>query len=37
MSSLLKLRRGSTVAHSTFTGADGEVTFNTDTNAFGYA
>ncbi len=33
MSSLLKLRRGSTVAHETFTGADGEVTFNTDTNA----
>jgi len=33
MSSELKLRRGSTVAHSTFTGADGEVTFNTDTNA----
>ncbi len=32
MSSLLKLRRGSTVSHSTFTGADGEVTFNTDTN-----
>ena len=32
MSSLLKLRRGSTVAHETFTGADGEVTFNTDTN-----
>lgn len=33
MSSLLKLRRGSTVAHETFTGAEGEVTFNTDTNA----
>lgn len=33
MSSLLKLRRGSTIAHETFTGADGEVTFNTDTNA----
>ena len=33
MSSLLKLRRGSTVAHETFTGADGEITFNTDTNA----
>lgn len=33
MSSQLKLRRGSTVSHSTFTGADGEVTFNTDTNA----
>lgn len=33
MSSLLKLRRGSTVAHETFTGADGEVTLNTDTNA----
>ena len=30
MSSQLKLRRGSTVAHSTFTGADGEVTFDTD-------
>ena len=33
MSSLLKLRRGSTVSHAGFTGADGEVTFNTDTNA----
>ena len=33
MSSQLKLRRGSTAAHSTFTGADGEATFNTDTNA----
>jgi hypothetical protein len=32
MSSELKLRRGSTVAHSTFTGADGEVTFDTDKN-----
>lgn len=32
MSSLLKLRRGSTLSHETFTGADGEVTFNTDTN-----
>ncbi len=32
MSSLLKLRRGSTISHETFTGADGEVTFNTDTN-----
>lgn len=33
MSSLLKLRRGSTVSHAGFIGADGEVTFNTDTNA----
>ena len=32
MSSELKLRRGSTAAHSTFTGADGEVTFDTDKN-----
>jgi len=32
MSSLLKLRRGSTVSHAGFIGADGEVTFNTDTN-----
>ena len=31
--SQLKLRRGSTVSHAGFTGADGEVTFNTDTNA----
>lgn len=33
MSSLLKLRRGSTIAHETFTGAEGEVTFDTDKNA----
>ena len=33
MSSQLRLRRGSTTSHATFTGADGEVTFNTDTNA----
>ncbi len=33
MSSLLKLRRGSTIAHETFTGADGEITFDTDKNA----
>ena len=32
MSSELKLRRGSTAAHTTFTGADGEVTFDTDKN-----
>lgn len=32
MSSELKLRRGSTVAHTTFTGADGEVTLDTDKN-----
>jgi hypothetical protein len=32
MSSELKLRRGSTAAHSTFTGADGEVTLDTDKN-----
>ena len=33
MSSLLKLRRGSTLSHETFTGAEGEVTFDTDKNA----
>lgn len=33
MSSQLRLRRGSSVSHSTFTGVDGELTFNTDTNA----
>ena len=33
MSSQMQLRRGSTLAHSTFTGAAGETTFNTDTKA----
>ena len=32
MSSELKLRRGTTLQHSTFVGADSEITFNTDTN-----
>lgn len=31
MASVLKLRRGNSVSHSGFTGAQGEVTFNTDT------
>ncbi len=32
MASELKLRRGSTLAHTTCTGAEGEVTYDTDTN-----
>ena len=32
MSSLLKLRRGSALAHSTFTGSEGETTYVTDTH-----
>lgn len=32
MPSQLQLRRGSTFAHGSFIGADGEVTFDTDTN-----
>ena len=31
MASQLKLRRGSTIAHNSFTGASGELTMNTDT------
>jgi len=32
MSSLLKLRRGSALAHTTFTGSEGELTYTTDTH-----
>jgi len=32
MSSLLKLRRGSALAHTTFTGSEGETTYTTDTH-----
>lgn len=32
MASELRFRRGSTAGHAAFTGADGEVSFNTDTN-----
>ena len=32
MAKQLQLRRGSTSGHSTFTGAQGEITYNTEKN-----